>query len=224
MMYVGWDGVKRKVVHTFIKASVFGNLDTGGFQVVPNDILRCVGEKTEENATARGDLEFGRTSARRSDPNVASESTEMREVVDLASSEGQGRLVLVFGRNSIFDTEIMVECIGPESRRGTSSVKHGSDSVGNSKMSAFHRTVLVGSIGSGGANFIMKFFEECTNVRVVVEFATLVKIDVFVGHARGVVCEKMTKPVQWCCFGDTCVTMKSTGKVIGDEDPRSLAM
>lgn len=103
-----------EVIHTFIKTSMFGNLDSLGFWVVPYNIFGGVGEETEEDAFAGVGAELDWTASRWAHPDSATKSAEVREIVLFSSGKLQrgGRLIL--GGNGIVNAEPMVEGIGPE--------------------------------------------------------------------------------------------------------------
>ena len=62
-------------------------------------------------------------------------------------------------------------------------------------MAAFYWTILVGGIGTGGADGVAKAFEKALNFGVGIEFTTLVEENIFIFAGGCMMLEKMTQPV-----------------------------
>ena len=69
------------VAHAFVKADMYGILDTAGFEVEPNDIFRGVRGVTEEDASFSMEGELGGAFTRRTDPDAATKSAEIGEII-----------------------------------------------------------------------------------------------------------------------------------------------
>jgi hypothetical protein len=81
---------------------------------------------------------------------------------------------------------------------------------------------LVGGISTCGAKGIAKAEEKFSHLRVVIEFTTLVEVDVFVRALRRVVLEEVSEPMNWGCFGHTSIAMLHAREMVRDEDPRGF--
>ena len=163
---------------------MFGNLDTGCFNIEPDDILGSVGEKTEEDAFTGVRLELDTSATRRANPDAASKGAESAEIVLVAGGEFHRRSCLILGGNGVGNAQVVVKSVRPESCVEIGAVQHCADAVGDSQMSAFNRTVLIGRVGPSWTDFVVELLEEFSNFRVVVELATLIEINVFPGNAR----------------------------------------
>ena len=103
---------------------------------------------------------------------------------------------MVAGRKgSIFNAYVMMECVGPKFWGKVSSEEDGSNRVGDSQVSAFDRSILVGSVCTSRSDVIAVAFKEATHFWIFVEFATLVKVDIFVRAMGGMCFEEISKPV-----------------------------
>jgi hypothetical protein len=109
---------------------------------------------------------------------------------------------IAFARECILDTNVVVECVGPKTGIKMGSQKHGAKSVANGLMGAFTGAILMRRVSAGGMDGIVKFFKEGANFGIVVEFASLVKNDVFVINVRRVGVKPFSKPKKWRAFGD----------------------
>jgi len=118
----------------------------------------------------------------------------------------------------------VVESIRPELDIKISTNKHGSDGIGNSEVAAFHRSILIGGIGTRGSHIITEAFEEFNHFRVMEELAALVKVHILARTGGGMALKEMPKPVDRCRFGDASVPILSAGEVIGNEDPTGFAI
>jgi hypothetical protein len=79
----------------------------------------------------------------------------------------------------------VLEGIRPKFGVKASTREHQVKGVTNGLMRPFHRTILVGGIGTCGTDVIAITFEEAANLGILVQFASLVKVDVFVVTRRG---------------------------------------
>ena len=70
------DRVEGKVIHTFIKMGVLGNLDAVRFSVIPDDVGSSAREETEKDTLARVVVKFGRVTGRGLNPDRAAKSAE----------------------------------------------------------------------------------------------------------------------------------------------------
>ena len=74
----------------------------------------------------------------------------------------------------------MVECIGPELDHKVGASEEGSDRIGQGPVSSLYRAILERSFIASGSDFISLGGEEISNIRVVIQFSTLVKVDILV--------------------------------------------
>ena len=74
----------------------------------------------------------------------------------------------------------MIKCIRPELNCEVSTSEEGSNGIREGLVSAFNRSILEGCLGASGADFIAFGCEEVPNVRVIIELAALIKMDVLV--------------------------------------------
>lgn len=119
----------------------------------------------------------------------------------------------------------MVEGIWPERHAKIGTGKESANSICNREMTAFDRSILMGGMGASGIDGVTKFSKEVTNLRIGVELAALVKMDiVFVRTVGGMRLEKTAEPGQRSSLGDASVTELEPGKVIRDEDPAGFAI
>ena len=148
MLNVWGYGFNRKIIHAFVKTGVAGKFDTFSVGVIPENILGGIGYKAKENAFACAWFQFGFGEARRTDPDTAAKGAESCKVFFLARGEFVRGESLVLGRESILDANVMVECIRPEARIKAGTDEEGTEGVGHSKVGAFNRTVLMGSVSA----------------------------------------------------------------------------
>lgn len=109
--------------------------------------------------------------------------------------------------------------IRPKCRRKIGSMEHSTDGISNSLMCTFNRAVLVGRISTSGANVVVKTFEESLDLGVLVEFTTLVHVDILVSAPGCMVLEEVTKPGDGGSFGETGITMETSRLVVSNKDP-----
>ena len=133
-------------------------------------------------------------------------------------------MLLVTGGNGVVDAEVVMEGVWPKLRFQVSTNEHGTDGIGDGEVTTFHRAILVGSISASGANFISKPLKKLLHVRVVVQFASLVKKNILVATARGMFLQEMAEPVDRGSLGDACVAMFHAGEMVSDEDPACLTI
>ena len=89
---------------------------------------------------------------------------------------------MIGGRfESILDMQVMMEGIGPELGIKARAQKHSMKGIGNSEVGTFNRSILAGIVRASGADGVVVFFKQFANLRVVVEFSTLVHDDTLVG-------------------------------------------
>mmetsp|Transcript_20761 Transcript_20761/g.57389 ORF Transcript_20761/g.57389 Transcript_20761/m.57389 type:complete len:267 (+) Transcript_20761:1422-2222(+) len=224
MLDVGGNLGDGEIVHAFVKASVFGDFYTGGFDVIPKDVVGSIGEETKEEAFAGVGAELGRAAARRADPDATAERAHASEVILFVGGKFKRRFSLIAGRHGVGEPNIVVESIRPEFCIEIGADEHGTNSVSHGEMSTFDGAILVGGIGTSGANVIAMFGKQGLNVRIVVEFATLVEENIFVGAVRSMVFEKMIEPVDGGGFRETGIAVEAASEMIGDENPTGFAV
>mmetsp|Transcript_18757 Transcript_18757/g.38698 ORF Transcript_18757/g.38698 Transcript_18757/m.38698 type:complete len:102 (+) Transcript_18757:1462-1767(+) len=84
MLNIRRDGIYRKIIHAFIKASVSGNLDPGGIHIIPEDIPGGVRDKTKEDPFTGVGNQLSRAFSRRADMDSTTKSLEIAEVFAMA--------------------------------------------------------------------------------------------------------------------------------------------
>ena len=67
-------------------------------------------------------------------------------------------------------------------------------------MGAFDGSILIGSVRTSRADVVAVAFKEATYFWICVEFAALIKEDIFVRTMWGVGFKKVLEPVNWRCF------------------------
>jgi len=117
-----------------------------------------------------------------------------------------------------------VKGIRPELDVQVGTKKHGMDGIGNSEMSPFNRSILVGSISTSRADIITKVMEETDNLRVPVKLTALVKDNIFASAGRGMCCKEVAQPVDGGGLGDSGITMVHPSEVVSDKEPASLTI
>jgi hypothetical protein len=171
-----------KVVHAFVEAGMESNLDTLGFDVVPQNVLGGVAKEAKEDAFASVLLKFSRSRAWGLNPKATTKSTHITKVGFVSKAKKAGRAGLIFEGEGVFDAKVAMESIGPESCVKVGTSEHGgAKSIANGLVRTLDRTVLVRTIRACGENVVTVALEESTNFVVVVKFATLVKVDVLAG-------------------------------------------
>jgi hypothetical protein len=193
----GWDGMtvlctlemahiwrdigKGQVVHTFIKTSMKGNLHALGFGVIPKDVLGGVGCKAEKDSTFGVILQATCTFSRRANPDATSKSTNISEIgLETSMKTLKVRRGVVSAWQRILDPEKMIESAWPKLRVEIRSSQERTQSIANRLMRALHRSVLMRGVGASRVDIITEFLEEIANLGVVIEFPTLIHVNVLV--------------------------------------------
>jgi hypothetical protein len=93
-------------------------------------------------------------------------------------------------------------------------------------MGMLDKAILMGRVCTSGEDIVTKRGEEFANSRVVEEFTSLVKIDVFVFHSRTrrVTGKEGLNPCHGSTFANTGFTMETSSEVISSEDVTGLAV
>lgn len=68
--------------------------------------------------------------------------------------------------------------IGPKASIKVGANQHGAKGVPNGLMSSFHGAILMGAIGTSRTNGIAMALEKSADFLVVVQFSTLVEVDI----------------------------------------------
>jgi hypothetical protein len=97
-----------------------------------------------------------------------------------------------------------MEGIGPKTGIKIAANQHGAKGIPNGLVGALYRAILVGTIGTCGADGVSMALKESANFLIVVKFASLVKIDILPPrNVWGVLFEPVVEPVeQSTAFGD----------------------
>jgi hypothetical protein len=186
VLNIWWDIGVWEIVHAFVKTGVVGNFYALSFDIKPQDVLEGVGEEAEEDAFACMIAQFAVAEARRSDPDATTKRSECTEVGFCIVASFEGRRGVGFAGESIFDAQVVMEGIGPKTGIKGSTGEHGTEGVSDRLVGSFYRTILVRTVGAGGSNGIAKFLEQRSDLGVLVEFPSLVQVDILVGDAGGV--------------------------------------
>jgi hypothetical protein len=178
-----WGKVQRgEIIHTLVEAYMEGDFDAIGIGIIPENVFLSMGEVTKEDSTFSGAvLKASFSLAGRADPNTSAKSAKFAKLRFMAGMKPlKGRGTVAFGREAIFDSEIVIKSIGPEAWVKVGSRKHGTECVANGLVGAFDGAVLMGGIGARWVNGVVEFFEEGNDERVLVELSTLIKDDIFI--------------------------------------------
>jgi hypothetical protein len=173
---------------------VKSDFDTLRFNVVPQDILECVREKTEKDTFACMIAKFAATFTGWTDPHATTKRSEVAKVGLGGMAAFEGRRGIIFTRKSIFNAQMIVESIGPEARVEASASQHGAESIADGLMRTLNRTILVGAISASSTDFISKFGKESADFGVLKKFPSLVKIHILIGYPWGVTEEPIVEP------------------------------
>jgi hypothetical protein len=166
------------------------------FNVVPKDVFHGVGEVSKEDAFADMVLKTSTASARRTNPNATTKRTEVAKIRLGIKTAFEGRRCVIFARESIFDSKMSKEGVGPKFDIKVGTVEHGSKRITNRLVSAFNGSILVGTISTSDTDFVAKTFEEGADLGVVVEFPALVEHDVLTSNTRRVSEKPVLEPGQ----------------------------
>jgi hypothetical protein len=177
-----WGKVQRgEIIHTLVEAYMEGDFDAIGIGIIPENVFLSMGEVTKEDTFSGVVLKASFSLAGRADPNTSAKSAKFAKLRFMAGMKPlKGRGTVAFGREAIFDSEIVIKSIGPESWVKVGSRKHGTECVANGLVGAFDGAVLMGGIGARGVNGVVEFFKEGNDERVLVELSTLIKDDIFI--------------------------------------------
>ncbi len=89
---------------------------------------------------------------------------------------------------------------------------------------ALDRSILITRAGTGRVDGIAKFIKEGANLGVVIKFASLVHVNVFVGSILGrVAAEPGAEPSEWGSLSNTGGTIKGRSGMIGEKNVAGLA-
>ena len=91
-------------------------------------------------------------------------------------------------------------------------------------MAAFNRSILVRRVGSSRIDRVTIGGKQVPCIWVLVEFTRLVKVNVLILAVGTVLSEEVLKPMQWGSFGNARVPVLHLSKMIGDQNPCSLAI
>ena len=74
---------------------------------------------------------------------------------------------------------MMMEGVRPELDGELSANEEGTNGIGDSQMSTFNRSILIGSVGTSRTNLKTMATKKGSNLRIVVEFTALIQVDIF---------------------------------------------
>ena len=221
---IGRERIGWKIIHSFVKTGMFGNLDSRSFRVKPQNVLGCVGKETKKDAFDRVGFKLGFATMGRTNPNSATKGTELGEVILATSSNQDWGSSLITGREGIVNSKVMVKSIGPKLDREISSSEHCTNGIGNNQMTTFNRCILIGCISTGWERFITKALEKLDNFWIFVKLTTLIHEDILVGALRSMFFKKMTKPVDGGSLGNSTISMFHAAEMISNKDPGSFTI
>ncbi|KAG7350885.1 hypothetical protein IV203_010245 [Nitzschia inconspicua] len=141
---------KRKVIQALIEGTMFGDFHLISVNIVPEGILARIWEKSKENTFACVWKELRTATTRGADPHTTTKSAEASEILFRTTKDLKRGLDLVTGRGGICDREEMMEGMGPKAKFMTGTKQHCPQSICNSEVGTFDRTVLVGSVAPVG--------------------------------------------------------------------------
>ena len=97
-------------------------------------------------------------------------------------------------RNSIGDSEHVVESIGPELDVQIGTNKQCAYGTADSSVGALNRSILVGGISTSRVNSVLKLSKKVTDLRIPEQFATLIHVCIFGLAVRGVLVQEVSEP------------------------------
>ena len=118
----------------------------------------------------------------------------------------------------------MVEGIGPELDGKVCTMKHSTECICDGEMCVFNRSILVQRISASQTEIVVVLFEELADFWVMVQFPSLIHVDVFVRTMRRIVCKKVPKPLNGRGLGDMGFTNIMVGEVVSDQDPTGFTI
>ena len=83
---------------------------------------------------------------------------------------------------------------------------------------------MIGGISTSETNSVSILFNKLLDLRIIVQFTTLIKIDVFVRIFRQVIFEELMESLDWGSLQYLCIAMIHSSKMVGDQDPHCLAI
>jgi hypothetical protein len=88
---------------------------------------------------------------------------------------------IIFAGERIFDPKVVVKGMWPKSWFQARTSEHGTKGVANGLVCALDRTILMGTVGTGGLDLMTKLGKESPDLGVLIQFTTLVKVDILFG-------------------------------------------
>ena len=150
------------------------NLDTFSINIIPEDIPGGMGNKIKENTFLRISCELSPLLGWRSNPDMASKSSEPSKVISLTSGHFERRGILTLRSKGIGDPEMMIKGIRPKLDIQISTGKENSDYITNILVGSFDGTILMRYISSCRVNGIAVALEKILNLGVSKQFPSLI--------------------------------------------------
>ena len=195
-----------------------------GFRVEPQDVARGTWEKAEKDTFPGGRDKFSATTTRGSNPDATTERAEASEVISLIEGKLERGGGLVAGGQGVVDAQPMVKSVGPKTGVEIGTGEESANGIGDDEVTAFDRTILMGGVGAGGAEFIAELGEEGAHLRIGIKLATLIKMNVFIRTGGTAFAKEGTEPINRGSLRDTSSSHLEPGEVVRDKDPASLAV
>ena len=111
------------------------------------------------------------------------------------------------GLQSVLDLKAVVKSIGPKLGFQGGTKQERAQPIANVEMRAFDRAILMGGVGTGGADFAVAFSKQFLDFRVVVKFTALVKEDILARALGGMIFQEVAEPMNRSAFRDPSITM-----------------
>ena len=136
--------------------------------VMPNDISCCMWDISKKDSFTGFILETLCLNAWRSDPDSASKYTEILQIVFLSGRKMDGGGTLTITRKCIPNTQDVKESEWPICNQKTSTNQTTFDTVRDSTMGSFFRTILQRRISTSRIDCIIVTCEEIPDTRIAV--------------------------------------------------------
>jgi hypothetical protein len=136
----------------------------------------------------------------------------------------ESRWSIVFARESIFDSKMSKEGVGPEFFIKVCAVEHGAKSVANRLMGTFDGSVLMRAVCAGGTDFVSKTGKERADLGIVVELTALIEHNVLASNARRVAEEPVLEPGQRRTLGNTGSAIELGRCMVRNQDVAGFAV
>ena len=166
MLSIWTERLYRDVVESFIKYVVNSNFILLRFNIVPNDVLCGMWDISKEDTFSSFILEYFCLNSKSTGLNLTAKTTEILEVVFLSGQQMNRGRTLSISRNRISDTQDMQKSKGLVCDGKTGTNQTTVDTIGDSIMSTFDRTILWQKIRTGRKSFVLVSLEKVSDIWV----------------------------------------------------------